>query len=350
MGDALTDLKDILVKQKEKQIGDFVNKVTTKTKIKPVNLKEKEAFEKGEFKVKTNTVVDDIIGGGIPEGKSALLYGEFAAGKTQTCETATVLTEGHVIYIDVEDSCRMERLRQMCESRGLDWDKVRDKIIYYNPQDWMEQMLVAFNSLPSPADVDGKVDLIICDSLNKHFRGIEFQGRETLGLKTGLLREFIFQLERAAKMHKAALLYTSQVYDEPNAGAYTSKSDTQKPIGGHSLEHQPDFVLFFMKSTGNVRICRMIDSSYNKLAERSFVITEKGIEDIPEDAEVAKRLLDSAAKYELKMSQEDKKKSKKKEDDKTPEQKEAEVKTVAEALGVVPNEIDVSESTEEVAE
>jgi DNA repair protein RadB len=323
MGDAMSDLKDIFTKQKDKQIGVFSNNVKSNTKISAINLKEKEAQEKSEFKVKTNTVLDDIIGGGIPEGKSALLYGEFASGKTQTCETATVLTSGHVIYIDVEDSCRMERLREMCETRNLDWEKVRDKIIYFQPQDWMEQMLVAFNSIPS---------LIICDSLNKHFRGIEFQGRETLGIKTGLLREFIFQLERAAKLHHAALLYTSQVYDEPNAGAYTSKSDTQKPIGGHSLEHQPDFILFFMKSTGNVRICRMLDSSYNKLAERSFVITEKGIEDIPENAELAKRLLDSAAKYDTKMSQETKLKGKK--DDKDIATKEQEIKTIAEALDI----------------
>jgi len=335
MGDAISDLKEILLKQKNAQIAEFVNKVTLKTKIKPTNLKQKEADEKSEFKVRTNTVLDDIIGGGIPEGKSALLYGEFASGKTQTCETATVLTGGSVIYIDIEDSCRMERLREMCEARHLDWEKVRDKIIYFNPQDWMEQMLIAFTSLPSPADVDGKVDLIICDSLNKHFRGIEFQGRETLGLKTGLLREFIYQLEKAAKLHHAALLYTSQVYDETNAGAYTSKSDTQKPIGGHSLEHQPDFVLFFMKSTGNVRICRMIDSSFNKLAERSFLITEKGIEDIPDDSEVAKRLMENAAKYEKKMSQEDVKKGdKKKKDEKDTATKEQEIKDVAEALGV----------------
>jgi len=343
VGDAISDLKEILLKQKNAQIQEFVNKVTTKTKISPIDLKKKEAAEKSEFKIKTNTVLDDIIGGGIPEGKSALLYGEFASGKTQTCETATVLTNGHVIYIDIEDSCRMERLREMCETRGLDWDKVRDKIIYFQPQDWMEQMLISFTSLPSPVDVDGKVDLIICDSLNKHFRGIEFQGIETLGLKTGMLREFIFQLEKAAKLHHAALLYTSQVYDEPNAGAYTSKSDTQKPIGGHSLEHQPDFILFFMKSGAtNVRICRMIDSSYNKLAERSFVITEKGIEDVPEDANVAKRLLDSAAKYAEKQSQEELKKPKKEDKKPNPEA----VKEISEALDIPTTSSSQEESSE----
>lgn len=310
MGNTIDEIKELLVNKKNSQFKVFMENVNAKTKVKPVNLKEKEKAEENEFKVKTNTVLDDIIGGGIPEGKSALLYGEFASGKTQTCETATVLTGGYVIYIDTEDSMRLERIKEMCKTRGIEWEKVRDKIIYFQPKDWMEQMLVAY-SLPAPPDVDGKVDLIICDSLNKQFRGIEFQGRETLGLKTGLLREFIFQLEQAAKLHKAALLYTSQVYDEPNAGAYTSKSDTQKPIGGHSLEHQPDFILFFMKSTGNVRIVRMLDSSFNKLTERSFVITEKGIEDIPEDAVVAKRLLDNAAKYDLKMKQEEQKKGKK---------------------------------------
>jgi RecA/RadA recombinase len=226
----------------------------------------------------------------------------------------------------------MERLREMCETRGINWEKVRDKIIYYQPKNWMEQMIVS-TSLPSPADIDGKVDLIICDSLNKHFRGIEFQGRETLGLKTGLLREFISQLETASKMHKAALLYTSQVYDEPNAGGFPKpKEETQKPIGGHSLAHQPDFVLFFMKSTGNVRVVRMVDSSFNKLAERSFVITEKGIEDIPKDAAVAKQVLDNAAKYEEKMTQEDlKKKEKEKKGDKEVEETTEEL---AKDLGV----------------
>jgi RecA/RadA recombinase len=333
MGDSSIDeIKDFLVKKKNSQFKDYADSLNKNTKIKPISCKVKEAAEKSEFKVKTNTVIDDIIGGGIPEGKSTLLYGEFRTGKTQTCETCTVLTNGWVIYIDVEDSCRMERLREMCETRGINWEKVRDKIIYYQPKNWMEQMIVS-TSLPSPADVDGKVDLIICDSLNKHFRGIEFQGRETLGLKTGLLREFISQLETASKMHKAALLYTSQVYDEPNAGGFPKpKEETQKPIGGHSLAHQPDFVLFFMKSTGNVRVVRMVDSSFNKLAERSFVITEKGIEDIPKDAAVAKQVLENAAKYEKKMTQEELKK----EDKKKTGESEEQVKQLAEKLNVTP--------------
>jgi hypothetical protein len=84
-----------------------------------------------------------------------------------------------------------------------------------------------------------------------------------------------------------------------------------------------------MKSTGNVSIVRMVDSSFNKLAECSFLITEKGIEDIPDDVEVAKRLLESAAKYEQKMTQEELKKKEKKDN----KEGETEVKELTKELG-----------------
>jgi RecA/RadA recombinase len=310
--DEINDITEILVKRKGKLFGDYLNALDKKRGLQPVPLKDVEAYEKNEVKVKTGTVVDEIIGGGIPEGKSVLFYGEFRSGKTQTCLTMAALCENKVVYIDTEASLRAERMEQICKTRGLDWAKIRDKIIYYQPKNWIEQMSVLWG-FPAPADVEGKIDLVICDSISKHFRGVEFMGRQTLQVKNGLLREFILSIEQIAKQHKAAFVYTTQIYDTPSATPYSTKSDIQKPVGGRSAEHQPDFVLFFKKGTGNVRIVEMMDSSYTALAERAFLINEKGIDNIPEGSKVSKGLEERQQKFADKQKQENVLKGKTKE-------------------------------------
>lgn len=274
-------------------------------------MEELEKKEKEEVKVRTGTLIDEIIGGGIPEGKSMMLYGEFGSGKTQTCFTCAALCPNKIVYIDTEGSFRASRMKEICESRNLDWNIIKKKIVYYRPETWADQMLV-ISSLPSPMDVDGKIDLIICDSLSKHFRGIEFLGRETLQIKNGLIREFILALERISEAHKAALIYTTQIYDTPSATPYSSKATIQKPIGGRSAEHQPDFVIFFRKGSGNVRIARMMDSSWNPLAERGFLITKRGIENIPEEAKIYSTEEKRAEKFAKTQKQEKIKPKKKK--------------------------------------
>lgn len=300
---AVDKIQEILIKQKGHLFVEYLKTANTKTTIKPIDIDEEEKRENDALRIKTMTVIDDIIGGGIPEGKSALIYGEFGSGKTQTFFTMVALCKGWIIYIDTEDSFSLSRLKEICDARQIDYQDVKKRLILYKPKNWLEQMLI-LQSIPSPSDIDGKLDLIICDSLVKFFRGVEFSGRQTLPLKMGFLREFILGLEATAKMHRAGLIYSSQVTEKPAATAYTSKADIQSPIGGHSVEHQPDFVLFYRKGSGNIRVVRMIDSSYNALAERPFIITARGIEDLPDDAKQAKNYEDSAKKFDEKQKQE----------------------------------------------
>jgi len=304
MDEAIDKIQDLMIKKKGKLFIDFIKDYDAKTIIKPVNIDEEEKKEESALKISTGTIIDEILGGGIPEGKSALLYGEFGSGKTQTTFTLTALCQNGVVYIDPEDSFSFKRLKEICEARQIDYESVKKRLFLYKPTNWVEQMLIP-HSIGSPVDYPMKIDLIICDSLSKFFRGVEFQGRQTLPLKTGFLREFILALETIAKMHKAALIYTSQITEQPAMTAYTSKADTQRPIGGHSVEHQPDFILFFRKSTGNIRIVRMVDSSWNSLAERAFVINKKGIDDLPEEAKATKNIEKASEKFEAKQKQEE---------------------------------------------
>lgn len=307
---AIDKIQEILMKKKGKSFQEYLSKVNKNTQIEPVNNDEEESREKNAVRIKTNTVIDEIMGGGLPEGKSTLFYGEFGTGKTQTVFTATALAKDLIIYIDPEDSFSFERLEEICKARNIDYEDVKKRLILFKPKDWVEQMLI-LNSIGSPVDYDKqyghKVALIICDSLSCFFRGIEFSGRQTLSLKTGFLREFMVDLKKIAREHRCALIFTSQVSEEPVASLYTSKADTQHPLGGHSVAHQPDYVIFFRKGSGNIRVCRMIDSSHKPLAEKPFVINEKGIDDLPPEAKAAKNYEKGTEKFDAKQHQEEQK-------------------------------------------
>lgn len=319
--EAIAKIQEIIMKKKGQEFVEYIKETKANKRIEPVNNDEAEKQEENSILIKTNTVIDEIIGGGIPEGESVLLYGEFASGKTQTVFTATALCKGLIIYIDPEVSFSFKRLKEICVARNIDYAELKKRVILFKPMDWVQQMLI-LNSIGSPADYEKKVDLIICDSLSNFFRGVEFQGRQTLSLKTGFLREYLVDLKKIARQHRAALIVTSQISEEPVAGAYISKADTQHPIGGHSIEHQPDFMLFFRKGSGNVRVVRMMDSSHKALAERAFVINAKGIDNLPPESKAGKTYAKGEEKFETRQHQEDQIKAKETKDGEETEESE----------------------------
>lgn len=233
------------------------------------------------------------------------------SGKTQVVFTIIALSKNIVVIIDSENTFSFKRLKQICDARGIDYEALKKRLLLYKPKNWLEQLIMA-RSIPAPEELgENKIDIIICDSLIKYFRGIEFTGRNTLPLKMGFLREFIGSLEDNAKLHKAGIIYTNQVSETPVMTAFSSKADTQMPVGGHSVAHCPTYSLFFRKGSGNIRVVRMMDSSNNELSERAFVINEKGIDDLPKEAEKADLYEKGTLKFEKKQSQEDLRKKKK---------------------------------------
>lgn len=322
VGDKITEVFKILKADKLKVLDESVEKLKGKKPLVEVDLTKLLAKEKKETRIKTGTLIDDIIGGGLPPNSSLLFYGEYGSSKTQTCFTMAVECPDDVIFIDAEGSFRAERIKQICEARGKDWVKVIEKIHLFQPQNWVEQLLTLY-SFPSPPDaVTGKIGLIIVDSLTKLFRGVEFAGRQNLTIKQPLLREFMFKLKLIVKAYGAALIYTTQIYENPSANPVLASWTSHKAVGGSSILHQPTFIIFMRRSQGNVRIARMMDSSWEPLRERPFVITAKGIENIPPDAKAAKGLLKKAKDFEEKQKQERLKKKEKKEKEKASKKEE----------------------------
>jgi DNA repair protein RadA len=317
----IEDIIGELAGDKERKIVEFYKSHKGK-KISSVDPHKAYEKEQTQIKLKTGTLIDDMVGGGFEAGASMLLYGEFGSGKTETCFTIAVLCPDTVIYIDTEGSFKWSRIKEMCDARDLDYKKVFDKIKLYQPANWVE-LLMLLGQLPSPADEGiGKIGLIIIDSLTKLFRGIEFAGRQELFIKQPPLRELMITSTEIAKTYECAVIFTTQIYESPNAQAFMPEWASQKPVGGASIEHQASYVMFLRRAQGNCRIARLVDADWKPLAERPYMITNKGIDDMP-DTETAKKVIEKAEDYEKKLAEAmkdvEKKKKRKGEQESEPE-------------------------------
>jgi len=297
----ITDIIGDLADQKEKKIVQFYKDHKGK-KIKSVDPFAAYEKEQSQVKLKTGTLIDVMVGGGFEAGSSMLLFGEYGSGKTETCFTVAVLCPDTVIYIDCEGSFKWSRIKEMCDSRDLDYKVVFAKIKLFQPANWVELMMT-LAQLPSPADEGiGKIGVIIIDSLTKLFRGIEFAGRQELQVKQPPIRELMITGTEIAKAYECALIFTTQIYESPNASAFMPKWASFKAVGGASIEHQASYVMFLRRAQGNVRIARLTDSDWKPLSERPYLITVKGIEDLP-DTETAAKVLEKAEEYEKEMQE-----------------------------------------------
>lgn len=245
----------------------------------------------------TNTVLDDLFGGGLSAGQTVELYGEFASGKSQTLFTLVVeaASEGAVVYIDGEDTFSRKRVLQIAKNRKKNVDVVSANIFLYKPDTW-EQQLAVSTQIPDP--LPSKLKLIVIDSLMGIFRSSpEFSGRQNLGKRQELMRWHLRQLKRIAKRDNCIIVYTNQVYDTPVANPFLPAWASQRPSGGHSVAHVGDYRIFLRKGPQNIRIARLVDSSEQPPSERIFQINENGIDDLKgEQMDEAKKRIDKFEK------------------------------------------------------
>lgn len=311
--DNLTKIVEELRSRKIVELKEDLDALKDNDPLPTIDLFDKLDQEEHEDKIATGTMIDGLIGGGLSPAASMLVYGEYGSGKSQTCYTMCVECPDAVVVIDAENSFRAQRIKQIAEARGKDFKEVFKKITLKQPQNWIQQLRCLW-SIPTPLDVPtGKIGLIIVDSLTKQFRGVEFSGRQSLFIKQPLIREFSFKMERIVKAYQAGLIITTQVYEDPNQTSFLAEWTKFKAVGGSSLLHQPDFVLFLRRvKAQNIRIARMMDSSWKPLRECPFVITERGIDDLPEDSKSRESLLKKAKAFEHKQKQEEQKSKTKK--------------------------------------
>ncbi|MEM3451493.1 MAG: DNA repair and recombination protein RadA [Nitrososphaerales archaeon] len=270
---------------------DLINKA--RAKLVELGRLEKEFVSATELYKKRQSIdristgsrnLDDLLGGGIETQAVTEFYGEFGSGKTQICHTLCVKVQmpkeqgglnSGAIYVDTENTFRPERIVEISENHGLDPEEILSKIIVAKAYNSAHQELIV-REVGRIIEKD-KIRLLIVDSAVAHYRA-EFLGRGTLAERQQRLNRFMHNLLRMAEFHNLAVVVTNQVQAAPDIFF----GDPSKPTGGHVVAHTSTYRIYLRKA-GKNRIARMMDSPYHPEREAVFILSEKGIDDPPED-------------------------------------------------------------------
>ena len=141
-----------------------------------------------------------MLGGGLETQTITEFYGEYGSGKSQICHQLCVNVQlpperggldGAALYVDTENTFRLERIVQMANHLGLDPDEVVKNIIYAEAYTSDHQMFLLENA--DEVIKANNVKLIIVDSLTAHFRS-EYVGREMLAPRQQKLNKHMHKL------------------------------------------------------------------------------------------------------------------------------------------------------------
>jgi DNA repair protein RadA len=233
-----------------------------------------------------NKGLDALLAGGLETQTITEFYGEYGSGKSQMCHQLSVNVqlppsrgglEGAALYLDTENTFRLERIVQMARHLGLDPEKVAKNIIYAEAFTSDHQMFLLENA--DEVIKNNNVKLIIVDSLTAHFRG-EYIGREMLASRQQRLNKHMHKLIALARAFNAVAVVTNQVMAKPDIFF----GDAVLPIGGNIVGHTSHTRIYLRRaSQGPTRIARLMSSPYLPEGEEVFKVTENGIEDVSEE-------------------------------------------------------------------
>lgn len=230
--------------------------------------------------------LDTLLGGGIETSAIVEFYGEFGSGKTQIAHQLAVNVQlpvdkggldGSVIIIDTENTFRPERINDMADSVGLDYETVLKNIHLARAYNSNHQILLideAEKLADELKETEKPVRLLIIDSATAHFRS-EYIGRGTLADRQQKINKHLHDALRFGDLNNAVIMITNQVQTRPDAFF----GDPTRPIGGHVLGHTATFRLYLRKSKGEKRIARLVDSPNLPEAEAVFTVSSAGIHD-----------------------------------------------------------------------
>ena len=246
-----------------------------------------ELLKRRENIIKLNTGSDklnELVGGGFESGSITECYGAFGSGKTAIAHMLAVNAqlpkepgevEGVVLWIDTENTFRPERIRQIAESRGMDYMQLLKNLRVVRAYNSDHQMLVAEKIEELITKENLPVKLVIVDSLMAHFRA-EFCGRGTLADRQQKLNKHMHALMKVADMHNLCVYVTNQVMAKPDVFF----GDPTAAIGGNIVGHNSCTRLYLRRGKAGTRVAKLVDSPHLPDGECCFNISDKGIEDV----------------------------------------------------------------------
>lgn len=223
------------------------------------------------YKIKTNSSLDLILGGGIEKRNITQFYGPPGSGKTNISLNLAVqiAKKGKkVIYIDTEGGLSIDRVKQLAQE---EFDRIANNIIIFEPNSLEEQTedLKKIESWLSSNVVD--VDLIILDSVVALYRLNEGKSK-ALNKELGVQ---MWILSKLSRKYNVAVIITNQIYSTFE----DEKPISIKPVGGTILMYWSKTILELSKSDIDGK--RMATLKRHKtIAEgknTNFTITNYGI-------------------------------------------------------------------------
>jgi DNA repair protein RadA len=289
--------------------------MATYRELEPVGVSEKKAFQIIQaarssigiafiradelYKMRKNVLrlstgskaLDKILDGGLETQTITEFYGEYGTGKSQICHQLCVNVQlppergglnGAALYVDTENTFRLERIVQMSKFLGLDPETVVKNIIYAEAYTSDHQMFLLENA--DEIIKKNNIKLLIVDSLTAHFRS-EYLGREMLASRQQRLNKHMHKLIGLARAFNAVAVVTNQVMAKPDQFF----GDAIHPIGGNIVGHTSHTRIYLRRAPhGPTRIARLVSSPYLPEGEEILKVTENGIEDISEEEKADK--------------------------------------------------------------
>jgi len=224
--------------------------------------------------------LNELLGGGIETKAITEAAGAFGCGKTQIAHTLAVMTQlpkekggadGKVAWIDTESTFRPERIKQISDGKGLDFEKTLKNIFIARAFNADHQMLLVekINDLIKNGE---NIKLIIVDSLMAHFRA-EYAGRGMLADRQQKINKHIHNLMRIAEARNLAIYMTNQVMARPDV----LFGDPTTPIGGHIVGHASTYRIYLRKGKKDSRVAKLFDSPDLPESETIFFISKEGL-------------------------------------------------------------------------
>jgi DNA repair protein RadB len=214
--------------------------------------------------------IDELLGGGLERGAVTQIYGPPAAGKTNLALSAavTVAAAGDsALFVDTEDLA-IDRLEQLARG-AVGEDRIEDvagRIIITEALTFEEQR-EAVRDAESFAE---RVDLVVLDSATGFYRLERTEQAEGEALRD--VARQITHLLSLARKHDLAVVFTNQVYTDP-------ESDASNALGGHTLNHWSGTVLRLDRFRGGNRRATLEKHRSKAAGDTArFRIVEEGLE------------------------------------------------------------------------
>jgi DNA repair protein RadA len=294
----LSKLLGITVYKAKKMISS-AREILIESEVLVETAEEVEKYLKDKIqRISTGSkALDKLLRGGVPTRAITTFAGPHATGKSQICFqlAANVVDRGdYVGVVETEPSTFIpERIKQICESRGLKYDPKKFLVIRAEKVTSPEKQLLAYEAIWRRAKRENlPLRLLIVDSFSARIRAA-FVGREMLSARNQETARHIGLLEIIAGERNCAVVLTAQVMGIPDIGAQLEARARYgaplKPYGGEYFLHSSTYIVFLQQRAKELWEATLVDAPDLPRESVEFLITSRGIEDVSKKEEKPKR-------------------------------------------------------------